>query len=393
MKLAHNRGVSLIEALVALAVMAFGMLGVVGMQATLRFNGDLSKQRSEAVRLAQERLEQLRSFGTLPTTPGQIAFADIAPEAASAAALPGSANASYQREVLVPTEAASAPALRQVTVNVSWLDRRAGVGIDPQSVTLSTMVAGIAPELGAALALSGNHTAPQRPRERHPAVPPSAVNQDNGTSNFTPPNSGGFVWVFNNQTGLVISVCNPVGSCVATNAWLLSGYINFANDAGTPPTEAEAKVPAGSVPTGTNWDVAVDVTLPLSTPTVTCFDSADTVRISYFCLVPTTFTAAGRAWSGQSRLVLSGGSGVISTTAADATPGNFKVCRYTLDPSTDTPAGGNGTHPLNYTLVNQPLANQNFLVIAAGSGGLAHECPTDSSGSLVNSNTRRHQPA
>lgn len=387
----HSRGVSLIEALVALAVMAFGMLGVVGMQATLRFNADISKQRSEAVRLAQERLEQLRSFGTLPTTPGQIAYADIAPEAAVAAALPGSANASYERAVVVPTAAASAPGLQQVTVNVSWLDRRSGVGIDPQSVTLSTMVAGIAPELGGALALSGNRTAPQRPRERHPVVPPSAVNQGNGTSNFTPPNSGGFVWVFNNQTGLVISVCNPVGSCTALNAWLLSGYINFANDTGTPPTEAEAKVPAGHVPTTGTWDVAVDVTVPVSTPTIDCYEDPGTTRIGYFCLVPTATTGAGRVWSGHSRLVLSGGTGVISTVASDATPGNYKVCRYTLNPDTDSPS--NGAHPLNYTLVSQPLANQNFLVIAAGSGGTAHNCPTDSSGSLVNSNTKRHQPA
>ena len=60
-----SRGVSLIEALVALAVMSIGLLGVAGMQATLRSTADLSKQRSEAVRLAQEKLEDLRSFGTL----------------------------------------------------------------------------------------------------------------------------------------------------------------------------------------------------------------------------------------------------------------------------------------------------------------------------------------
>ena len=56
------RGVSLVEALVALAVMAFGMLAVAGIQGMLRLNSDVAKQRSEAVRIAQEQIEQLRAF-------------------------------------------------------------------------------------------------------------------------------------------------------------------------------------------------------------------------------------------------------------------------------------------------------------------------------------------
>lgn len=66
----RDRGVSLIEALVALAVMAFGMLGVVGMQSTLRFNSDVSKQRSEAVRIVQETVEQRRNFSTISALAG-----------------------------------------------------------------------------------------------------------------------------------------------------------------------------------------------------------------------------------------------------------------------------------------------------------------------------------
>jgi Tfp pilus assembly protein PilV len=54
----HSRGVSLVEAMVALAVMAFGMLAEVGVQTTLRLNADVAKQRSEATRIAQETLER-----------------------------------------------------------------------------------------------------------------------------------------------------------------------------------------------------------------------------------------------------------------------------------------------------------------------------------------------
>ncbi len=57
----RQRGISLIEAVVALAVMAFGMLAFVGLQSSLRFNGDVAKQRAEAVRIAQEAIEQWRA--------------------------------------------------------------------------------------------------------------------------------------------------------------------------------------------------------------------------------------------------------------------------------------------------------------------------------------------
>ena len=60
---AHNsrlvgaqRGVTLIEALVALMVMAFGMVALVGLMSNLRRSTDVAKQRSEAMRLAQAEL-------------------------------------------------------------------------------------------------------------------------------------------------------------------------------------------------------------------------------------------------------------------------------------------------------------------------------------------------
>ena len=50
MKRPIPRGVSLIEAIVAMAVMAFGMVAIVGLQGTLRQNSDIAKQRSEVER-------------------------------------------------------------------------------------------------------------------------------------------------------------------------------------------------------------------------------------------------------------------------------------------------------------------------------------------------------
>lgn len=67
---AAARGVSLVEALVAMAVMSIGMLALVGVQSTLRMNGDLARQRTEATRIASEEIERVRSFTSLAAVPG-----------------------------------------------------------------------------------------------------------------------------------------------------------------------------------------------------------------------------------------------------------------------------------------------------------------------------------
>ena len=72
-----QRGLSLVEALVALAVMAFGMMAYVGIHSGLRLNGDVAKQRAEAVRLAQEAIERWRAFSLMSTDPGETDYADI----------------------------------------------------------------------------------------------------------------------------------------------------------------------------------------------------------------------------------------------------------------------------------------------------------------------------
>ena len=95
-----SRGVSMVEAMVALAVMAFGMLAVVGVQSTLRLNADIAKQRSEATRMAQEKLDEWRSFTVIDTVPpaGQTAWSAIADDVST---VTGS-NATYEvrREVV-----------------------------------------------------------------------------------------------------------------------------------------------------------------------------------------------------------------------------------------------------------------------------------------------------
>lgn len=382
----HSRGVSLIEALVALAVMSFGMLGVVGMQATLRYNADVSKQRSEAVRLAQEEVERWRSFSVLETTAGQLAYADITTAAAAAVALPASANATYTRSTTVALPVAGGPDVRSVTVMVQWLDRRSSLDADAQTVSLNTQIAGIAPELAGSLGLPGDQAATHKPRGRHSSIPMGALDQPGGsTSSFTPPGGGTVVWVFNNATGQITKICTVAESCTATNAWLLSGYVQFAT--GTAPTLTEAETPNDPVPGTYTVGVVVDVTAP-SASTQSCYTAAGSTSVAYYCLVPTP--GFPRQWSGRSRV-----TGLpVASNLSDYDGDVFKVCRYTPEMN-DTPSGGNSEHPLDYVNVAGPLTNQNFLVITAGDDlAVSFTCPsgTPSSSSLVNSNTWRHQP-
>jgi hypothetical protein len=386
-------GVSLIEALVALAVMAFGLLGVVGMQATLRFNADVSKQRTEAVRMAQEQIESLRSFAALRGTAG-LDYDEVA--SIPSAVVPttaGFANTVFNRTTTVFDPAVTDPQFKSVIVNVSWLDRQTADGGLAQNVTFVTTIAEVAPEMSASLGLPGDRAAPQRPRGRHPTIPAGAVDLGDGRSSFTPPGAPvGTTWNFVNATGQITQICTP--TCTDIKAWLLSGYIAFAT--GGSPTAAEAETPADANPVLTHA-ISVEVlatTTPAPATSPVCFAADTALTVQYFCLVPTN--TAPTTWDGRSRVNIidkATSTSSVSTELIDTSTTRFKVCRYTPE-ATHTPTGGNAAHPLDYDDVGTSLVNQNFLVISAGDGLVAFACPGDDTITtpLVNSNTFMHQP-
>ena len=217
----RQRGVSLIEALVALAVMAFGMLGMLGLQATLRTNADLTRQRAEAVRIAQAEVERLRGFESVTASPG-LDFTDIV-SVLPAAVLPpagaASANTAYRRTATVLPAALtpSTPKFKTVTMDVQWEDRSG----QTSHVLMVSSMAAVDPALAGSLALAGDRTVAQRPRNRNRAIPPGAVDQGNGTSTFAPPNAAGVSWVFNNVSGVITQVCAP--ACSNVTLLLLRG--------------------------------------------------------------------------------------------------------------------------------------------------------------------------
>lgn len=376
----RQRGVTLIEALLALLVMAVGLLGIAGVQATLRTNGDLSKQRAEASRLAQRAIESARSYISIGATasPSDRTYDSII----SGSSTVTGDNASYT--VALTVDSTPTVGMKRVTVEVSWTDR-AGT---TQTISVSSAITRVAPEFAGTLVAPPPGNPTRMPGGRHLGIPRSAVDQGDGTSGFTPPGEPTMRWVFNNATGAIQSICNPPPNCTDVNALLLHGFVAFATST-TQPTPADAEVPGPNLLGA--LEVEVSYTYPTPAGTVTCYEETGSQFIEYFCAVPVTGTDTPPRWSGRSQL-----SGLsLATSAADATDTRYRVCRYTpvrahTAVSSTFP---NQLHPLDYVDVSSALVQQNFLVIRAGDGTIAFSCPADDTGTpLVNSNTFDHQP-
>lgn len=383
----RSAGVSLVEAMVALAVMAFGVLGVAGVQLTLRHNSDVSRERAEAVRIAQRVIEQWRAYTRLDSAPGQRAYADITSLGPTVViGLATTTEYTVTRTVIdMQGGVGAAPRRRTVRVEVAWTDRTATV----QTVRLASIVHGAPPLLAPAVSVPADRTVLRRPLGRALAIPQAAVDQGDGTSSFTPPGADDSVrWVFDNLTGEILRTC-VAGVCTSYRAQLLSGFVQFAT--GAAPTVARAIAPdSPALPV----QVVVNVTAPRLVR-VDCFEQslpaapATALYVRYFCAIPLE-TVEALVWTGRAELELA----TLSTALADTSAARHKVCRYTPR-ADDTPgAVPNAEHPLDYVNVTAPLVNQNYLVISAGDGSVAYTCPdpASSTGLPFDPSTYRHQP-
>lgn len=360
-----QRGISLIEALVAFGVMAFGMLAVIGLQATLRGNGDLARQRAEAVRIAQDAIEEWRGFSTLVTTTNRTAYADIAGGNVDVVGT----NATYTVRRSVPSNTVVTgtvtPERRTVVVDVEWRDRQG----QTQSLRLNSVIAGIEPELAASLVLGSNGESLLAPRGRNRGIPATAVQLGNGSSGYVPPGQTGggdrVAWVFNNVSGVITLCTTPALTsaqlllsgnapvCSTNKALLLSGVVRFNTTNTGQPSDASFNNPTG--PLFPSVGITVAQTAPGSPQTVTCFqDALENSLIPYACALPITTLTPN--WSGS----ISFTAPTMAATLATADPTLFKVCRY--------------FSALSYSAVTTALLNQNFVIIRAGSGGVPYRC-------------------
>jgi prepilin-type N-terminal cleavage/methylation domain-containing protein len=225
-----QRGVTLIEALVALVVMSLGMLAFAGLHARMRLNSDIARERSEAVRLAQRDMEDLRAYVDLPAYDAIAANSSL------------SAVGTTTTFTIARTVDSSNSLMKQLRVAYSWTDR-AG---QAQTVVVRSTVARSDPKIGVMMALAPNGSPVKDPLGRDVQIPIPAKNLGDGTSVFKPNQGQGLAFVFSNDTGYVTRRCTGVSAVTGqittttvangtngcqdlTNpAYLLSGYIRFS---------------------------------------------------------------------------------------------------------------------------------------------------------------------
>lgn len=132
----RQRGLTLIESLLAFVVLSAGLLALLRVQPELRQQAELARQRSEAVRLAQQEIEGLRAFTSL---------ADHAAIADHAHTVEPDGLGSPRYAIARRVDAGSWPHARAIDVSVAWTDRRG----EAQQVRLSTLIAAHEPALAA----------------------------------------------------------------------------------------------------------------------------------------------------------------------------------------------------------------------------------------------------
>lgn len=426
----RQRGVTLIEALVALLVMSFGMMALVGLMGNLRRGADLAKQRGEAVRLAQTDLETLRSYSELPTStdPKKVTF-DGTIVTNTRTVTPADSNASFTVSRFVsPIKMGDDVVAKAVRVMVTWTDRAGESGSTgqpsaPQSVTLDTVIARVDPGFSGSLEVQPPPGGIRQPAGRHPVIPVTAKDLGNKQSAFRPSALGSVVWVFNNVTGAIVSKCSieagtPVSTLTAadvescdnsTIGYLLNGTVRFSNtDPANPAIPEASAIPLDLAIVGGTYMTpllgpdgrpvkdgsgnVIMTTVTVTPPSYQCFNDSPSITpstqpfVNYNCIVYPT----DGVWSGK--VTLSGFS--IGTTAVD-----YRVCRYSADYNgngspnvTNTTSLDNYEHPELYVKVAGSLARQNFLVVRG-----TRTCPTapavnPTSGIFVDYSTIQLQP-
>ena len=118
----RQRGISLVESLVAFVVLALGTAAAAHLQSQLRLSGDVARERSEAIRFGQAASEDMRSFAALDEAPGQRSYTDIVSGDVSVpAASSPAAHADYRIERRIDHLAFGAA--KSTRVAVRWRDR------------------------------------------------------------------------------------------------------------------------------------------------------------------------------------------------------------------------------------------------------------------------------
>lgn len=375
------RGFTILEVLIALIVMAFGLLSIAGMQLMLSRNADVAKQRSEATRLAEERIENLRAYDGIGS--GTIDWNNL-PTATQTV----NTNTNTTFTVSVSLAGTTSDSLRPVSVTASWIDR-AG---DAQQVVLSSVLSKSDPKY---IGLVGNPLPQNKPikrvKNRNLNIPVPA--KDLGNQKSSTQFASNFVIVYNNVDGSVVYICNPGvddaskdtinglldnNQCAAVNGYIVAGYLhlgaslssaektavqNFLTTAGGMNTELVTRSAA-------NPSYATRCSLKAATDQNTNAPIAD--YLYYICVVP--LADLNSTWSGRIRFGAAVSPVTIPPTGTLATAfDDMLVCRIQYQSGAVT---ANERNEQPYSAVNMSLDEQNYFI--AKSSNSNPDCPTSS---------------
>lgn len=142
-------GFTLVEVIIAVLILSGGILALMRFQGNMLSSSSASREHSEAVLIAQRKIEELRAYAALATTPGVPAYADIATGTDTVAGKTGN----FQRTWTVTDN--SMPSYKQLDLSLTWTTSQ---GVN-QSIALSTDVGRVHPATGA-VAILPPHVAP-----------------------------------------------------------------------------------------------------------------------------------------------------------------------------------------------------------------------------------------
>ncbi len=346
----RQRGFTLIEALIALLVMAFGMLALAGMQVQLSRNGDFAKQRAEALRLAQDRMERLRAYDGIAT--GTIQWNNLPVGAETFA---GNTNTTFT--VSAALAGTTADTQRPLTVTVTWPDR---TGVT-QTLALSSVVAKTDPiDLGLVSNPLPLNQPLRRPKNRNINIPIPAIDLGGGQS--ATQFDANYAIIYSNTSGNVVRICDPgvanataaqinavIDTCITTTGYIVAGYLQRSGN-------------TIAWPTGVAHSITRTVT-PLAQPIRCLFADATNQNTGavianfkyYLCVVPIDAPTDGTVarWSGTIKM-----GGVLTTS-------NYVVCRYQY---TQTDLDSNERNVQPYANVSKSIDEQNYWITSSTSG-------------------------
>ena len=147
----RQHGFTLIEVLVTLVIMAIGLLGLAGMQATSLRNTESAYQRSQAAMLAYDMLDRMRtnstgvasgaynSIGTTAATAGTDCGSSVCSSSAMATYDDADWHAKIAEVLPSGTGSVSGSGANSVfTITITWDDDRSGTA--DTSFTLSSRI-------------------------------------------------------------------------------------------------------------------------------------------------------------------------------------------------------------------------------------------------------------